>query len=212
MGASARKKSLHVISDGKLSLEAFAEIAGEVEPFADKFHLREKHRTSRQLYEGVELLCNEGIPIHKIVINDRVDVAWTYKTGVHLAFHSLPVHVVKMHFPDMPTGCSVHSLEEAKEAAKQGADYILFGHIFETDSKKGVSPRGTGSLEALKKAVEIPVLAIGGIKPENVTEVLEAGADGIAVMSAILQAKDPAEAAKLFLNKFNEEGKDEENI
>ncbi len=68
------------------------------------------------------------------------------------------------------------------------------------------------SLEALKKAVEIPVLAIGGIKPENVTEVLEVGADGIAVMSAILQAKDPAEAAKLFLNKFNEEGKDEGNI
>ncbi|MBN8203664.1 MULTISPECIES: thiamine phosphate synthase [Bacillaceae] len=201
------KKQLHVISDGKLSLEAFAEIAGEVEPFADKFHLREKHRTARELYEGIELLCNEGVPIHKIVINDRVDVAWTCKAGVHLAFHSLPVHVVKMHFPDMPIGCSVHSLEEAEEAAKQGAGYILFGHIFETDSKKGAPPRGTGSLEALKKAVEIPVLAIGGIKPEKVPEVLEAGADGIAVMSGILQAKDPAEAAKLFLNKLDEEGK-----
>lgn len=200
------KKSLHVISDGKHSLEAFAEIAGEVEPFADKFHLREKHRTSRELYEGVELLCNEGVPIHKIVINDRVDVAWTYKTGVHLAFHSLPVHVVKTHFQEMLIGCSVHSPEEAAEAAKQGADYILFGHIFETDSKKRVPPRGTGSLEALKKAVEIPVLAIGGIKPEKVPEVLEAGADGIAVMSGILQAKDPAEAAKLFSKKLNGEG------
>ncbi|RBP90123.1 thiazole tautomerase (transcriptional regulator TenI) [Cytobacillus firmus] len=201
------KKQLHVISDGKLSLEAFAEIAGKVAPFADKFHLREKNRTSRELYEGVELLCNEGIPIHKIVINDRVDVAWTCKTGVHLAFHSLPVHVVKTHFLDMPIGCSVHSLEEAEEAAKQGADYVLFGHIFRTDSKKGVPPRGTGSLQALKKAVEIPVLAIGGIKPEKVPEVLEAGADGIAVMSGILQAKDPVEAAKLFSNKLNAEGK-----
>ncbi|WP_436374628.1 thiazole tautomerase TenI [Cytobacillus sp. BC1816] len=201
------KKQLHVISDGKLSLEVFAEIAGKVAPFADKFHLREKNRTSRELYEGVELLCNEGIPIHKIVINDRVDVAWTCKTGVHLAFHSLPVHVVKTHFLDMPIGCSVHSLEEAEEAAKQGADYVLFGHIFRTDSKKGVPPRGTGSLQALKKAVEIPVLAIGGIKPEKVPEVLEAGADGIAVMSGILQAKDPVEAAKLFSNKLNAEGK-----
>lgn len=200
------RKQLHVISDGKLSLEAFAEIAGEVEPFADRFHLREKHRTSRELYEGVKLLCNEGIPIHKIVINDRVDVAWACKTGAHLAFHSLPVRVVKTHFLDMPIGCSVHSSEEAEEAAKQGADYILFGHIFETDSKKGIPPRGTGSLEALKKAVEIPVMAIGGIKPEKVPEVLEAGADGIAVMSGILQAKDPAEAAKLFSKKLNGEG------
>ncbi|MEK3856377.1 thiazole tautomerase TenI [Cytobacillus sp. FSL H8-0458] len=201
------RKQLHVISDGELSLEAFAEIAGEVEPFADKFHLREKHRTSRELYEGVKLLRNEGIPIHKIVINDRVDVAWAFNAGVHLAFHSLPVHMVKMHFPDLKVGCSVHSLEAAEKAAKQGADYILFGHIFETDSKKGVPPRGTGSLEALKKAVDIPVLAIGGIKPEKVPEVLEAGADGIAVMSGILQAKDPVEAAKLFSKKLNEEGK-----
>ncbi|MBX9974664.1 thiazole tautomerase TenI [Cytobacillus firmus] len=201
------KKQLHVISDGKLSLEAFAEIAGEVEPFADKFHLREKHRTSRDLITGVKLLLNEGIPIHKIVINDRVDVAWACKTGVQLAFHSLPAHIVKTHFPEMPIGCSVHSPEEAEKAAKQGADYILFGHIFETDSKKGVPPRGTGSLEALKKAVDIPVLAIGGIKPEKVPEVLEAGADGIAVMSGILLAKDPVEAAKLFSKKLNEEGK-----
>ncbi|PAE23223.1 thiazole tautomerase TenI [Bacillus sp. 7894-2] len=201
------KKQLHVISDGKLSPESFAELAVELEPFTDRFHLREKHRTSREIYEGVQLLLNKGVPVHKIVINDRVDVAWAFRTGVHLAFHSLPVHVVKIHFPDIPIGCSVHSLEEAKEAAKQGADYILFGHIFETDSKKGVPPRGTGSLEALKKAVDIPVLAIGGMEPEKVPEVLKAGADGIAVMSAILQAKDPVEEAKLFAKKLNEEGK-----
>ncbi|WP_026580754.1 thiamine phosphate synthase [Bacillus sp. J33] len=200
------RKQLHVISDGKLSLEAFAEIAGEVEPFADKFHLREKHRTSRELYAGVELLLKEGIPIHKIVINDRVDVAWACKTGVHLAFHSLPAHVVKTCFPEMPIGCSVHSPEEAKVAAIQGADYILFGHIFETDSKKGIPPRGIEALEAVKKEIDVPVLAIGGIKPENVPEVLGAGADGIAVMSGILQAKDPAKEAKLFSKKLNEEG------
>ncbi|CAM3833202.1 thiazole tautomerase TenI [Aeromicrobium ponti] len=200
------RKQLHVISDGKLSLEAFAEIAGELEPFTDRFHLREKHRTSRELYTGVKMLLKKGIPTHKIVINDRVDVAWAFKTGVHLAFHSLPIHIVKMHFPDIRIGCSVHSLEAAEEATKQGADYILFGHIFETDSKKGVPPRGIGALEALKKRNDIPVLAIGGIKPENVPEVLGAGADGIAVMSGILQAKDPIETAKLFLKKLNEEG------
>lgn len=200
------RKQLHVISDGKLSLEAFAEIAGDLEPFTDRFHLREKHRTSRELYTGLRLLLKEGIPIHKIVINDRVDVAWAFKAGVQLAFHSLPVHVVRRHFPEMPIGCSVHSLEEAEEATKQGADYILFGHIFETDSKKGVPPRGIGALEAIKKGNDILVLAIGGIKHENVPEVLEAGADGIAVMSGILQAKDPVEAAKLFSKKLNEEG------
>ena len=200
------KKQLHVISDGKLSPEDFSEIAVELEPFTDKFHLREKHWTSRELFAGVKHLLKKGIPIRKIIINDRADVAWAFRAGVHLAYHSLPADIVKRRFPHLPVGCSVHSLEEAEEAAKQGADYVLYGHIFKTDSKKGVPPRGTGSLEALKKEVDIPVLAIGGIKPENIQEVLEAGADGIAVMSGILQAKEPAEAAKLFSKMLNEEG------
>ncbi|GLB61651.1 thiazole tautomerase TenI [Cytobacillus sp. NCCP-133] len=200
------KKQLHVISDGKLSLEAFAEIAGEVEPFVDRFHLREKHRTSRELYGGVELLIGKGVPIKKLVINDRADVAWAFKAGVQLAYHSLPVHVAKKHFPDLIIGCSVHSPDEANKAAKQGADYILFGHIFETDSKKGVSPKGIKELEAVKKSSVIPLVAIGGMKPENISEVLEAGADGIAVMSAIMQARDPVRAAKEFSKKINGEG------
>ncbi|MCM3706358.1 MULTISPECIES: thiamine phosphate synthase [Cytobacillus] len=200
------KKQLHVISDGKLTPKAFAELAAKLEPFTDRFHLREKHRTSRELYEAAELLLKKGVPVKKIIINDRADVAWALKAGVHLAYHSLPADIVKTSFPDLPVGCSVHSLETAEEAAKQGADYVLYGHIFETDSKKGVPPRGTGSLENLKKAVDIPVLAIGGIKPENVPEVLQAGADGIAIMSGILQAKEPSEAAKLFSKMLNEEG------
>ncbi|KON90158.1 transcriptional regulator [Sporosarcina globispora] len=199
-------RKLHVISDGKLSLEAFAEIAGEVEPFADKFHLREKHRTSRELYTGIQLLLKKGIPVNKIVINDRADVAWAFKTGVQLAYHSLSVHVVKMHFPDILIGCSVHSPEEAEEAALHGADYLLFGHIYPTESKKGVPPRGIAALDAVKKSCDIPVVAIGGINHGNVPEVVMSGADGIAVMSGILQAKDPLEAAKLFSMKLNEEG------
>ncbi|RSD28649.1 thiamine phosphate synthase [Mesobacillus subterraneus] len=199
------RKQLHVISDGRLSLRAFAGIAGKVEPFADKFHLREKHRTSKEIFEGVELLVKKGVPLHKIVINDRVDVAWACKTGVQLAFHSLPVHVVKKHFPDLTIGCSVHSPEDARAAAKQGADYLLFGHLFDTQTKKGIPPRGTEALKTVKKGIGIPVLAIGGIKPENVHEVISAGADGIAVMSGILQAADPLEAAKIFAEKLNGE-------
>ncbi|MBT2639822.1 thiazole tautomerase TenI [Bacillus sp. ISL-39] len=197
------RKQLHVISDGKLSLKAFAEIAGEVEAFADKFHLREKHRTSREIYQGVELLLKEGIPLQKIVVNDRVDVAWACKTGVQLAFHSLPVQVVKEHFPSLPLGCSVHSPEEAQAAAKQGADYLLFGHLFNTHLKDGIPPKGTEALRDVKKGLAIPVIAIGGIKPENVQQVLEAGADGIAVMSGVLQAADPREAAKIFFKKLH---------
>ena len=202
------RKQLHVISDGRLPLKAFADIARMVEPFADKFHLREKHRSSREIYEGVELLIEAGIPLHKIVINDRVDVAWAWKTGVQLAFHSLPVHVVKEQFPGLMIGRSVHSPKEAQTAANQGADYLLFGHVFDTDSKKGIPPRGTEAIKAVKKGIDIPVLAIGGMKPENVHEAIKAGADGIAVMSAILQGENPHETAKIFSRKLNEEDKE----
>lgn len=93
-------------------------------------------------------------------------------------------------------GASVHSIEEAVAAEKRGADYLLAGHIFETDCKRGVAPRGIELLRGIKAHVSIPVIALGGIRPDNVEQVITAGADGIAVMSYIMTAKDPYVAAK----------------
>jgi thiazole tautomerase (transcriptional regulator TenI) len=188
---------LHIISNGKQSLDAFARIAGAIHPHVDAFHLREKSKSARELWQGIELLGRFGVPLDKIIVNDRVDVAWAAGArAVQLAYHSLDVALVKQAFPGLRIGCSVHSLEEAKRAEVQGADFLIYGHIFSTESKPGIEPRGITALERLAGGVAIPVIAIGGIKPNQATQVLDAGAAGVAVMSGVVEAVDPLAAAR----------------
>ncbi len=198
------KKSLHVVSDGRRSLDDFARIAAQIAPYVDKFHIREKQRSAREIYDGVQVLLEKGIPCHQIVIHDRIDVAWMVSTGVQLAYHSLPVGIVKEKCPHLRAGVSVHSLTEAIESAQSGADYLLFGHIFETECKKGVPAKGIEELKRITMHLRLPVIAIGGIKPENVGAVLDAGAAGVAVMSGILQAESPLAAARKYVEKLKE--------
>ena len=90
-------------------------------------------------------------------------------------------------------GTSVHSVEEAVEAENKGVDYIIAGHIFETDCKKGLAPRGTDFLHEVCKNVKIPVYAIGGINPENIGQVVRTGADGACIMSGFMTCENPSE-------------------
>lgn len=87
-------------------------------------------------------------------------------------------------------GTSVHSVSEAVEAQKLGAAYITAGHIFDTDCKKGLPGRGLDFLKEVRAAADIPVFAIGGISPKNCREVLAAGADGVCIMSALMQCEN----------------------
>lgn len=89
------------------------------------------------------------------------------------------------------TGVSVHSQEEAVRAEKLGADYLIAGHIYATDCKKGLAPRGIGFLKAIIAAVRIPVFAIGGICEANFHEPLDAGAKGVCLMSELMKCSDP---------------------
>ncbi|NUK28625.1 thiazole tautomerase TenI [Parageobacillus sp. VR-IP] len=192
-------KQLHLISTGKQSAEQFASICARIHPYIDAIHVREKRKTAREVSAFVAALIESGVPPQKIIVNDRVDVAAVFGVkGVQLAHHSLSVCQVKPHFPALAVGCSVHSLDEAKEAEKSGADFCIYGHIFPTASKPGMRPRGVESLRIVADGVHIPVIAIGGIHAGNAAQVLQAGADGIAVMSAVFLAKDPvAETKKL---------------
>lgn len=88
-------------------------------------------------------------------------------------------------------GVSIHSAEEAAEAENLGADYITAGHIFETGCKKGLPPRGLSFLENVCKRVDIPVYAIGGINPENISSIRNAGASGACIMSSFMNCDDP---------------------
>ncbi|AWK52884.1 thiamine phosphate synthase [Clostridium beijerinckii] len=109
----------------------------------------------------------------------------------------LPLHVLKSkldiyeEFDEV--GVSIHSVSEAIEAVKLGATYITAGHIFETDCKKDLEPRGLSFLSSVCSSVNIPVFAIGGISPKNAQEVINAGADGICIMSGLMNCKNPSE-------------------
>ena len=135
----------------------------------------------------------------RLLINDRIDVAWAVDAdGVHLATTSLPVHVARQLLgPNRMLGVSTHNLVEARAAAESGADFIVFGPVFFTPSKAAYGqPVGLDALHAVCTAVALPILALGGIKKANLDQVVAAGADGIAVISAVIAADEPTTATE----------------
>ncbi|WP_261133600.1 thiazole tautomerase TenI [Bacillus sp. Marseille-Q3570] len=204
------KKELHVLSTGSQPIGTIAKIAGAIHAHIDFIHIREKTWTAKDHVNAIEQMTAKGVPLEKIIVNDRVDVAVAMKTGgVQLAHHSLEVARVRESFPLLKIGCSVHSVEEAVKAQEAGADYFIYGHIFDTASKPDLKPRGVGQLDILCREVKLPVIAIGGIKPGDTAEVLETGVAGIAVMSGVFRAEDPFGAVKMYRDKLGV--KEEEN-
>lgn len=152
--------------------------------------LREKDLNSRDLLDMAywmrDLTAEYGA---KLFINDRADIALAVGAdGVHLGQGSIPPHAVRKISGDaLLIGVSTHSIDEALKAEKEGADFITFGPVFKTPSKlKYGNPIGIHVINDVKSVISIPLLAIGGIKLNNVSEIREAGADGIAMISAIL--------------------------
>ena len=123
----------------------------------------------------------------KLFINDRADIAvMAGADGVHLTETSIQAREVKNSFPDLIVGVSTHSIEGARRAETQGADFITFSPIYETPSKANYGPpQGLDLLRQATQAVRLPVLALGGITLHRVPECLEQGAFGVAVISGI---------------------------
>ncbi|MGA4721773.1 thiazole tautomerase TenI [Fictibacillus nanhaiensis] len=193
------EKQLHVITNGKQRDEELVRIANLIHPYVTALHIRERTKSAKELSHLILLLQEDGVPASKIIVNDRVDVAFcTGVKGVQLTHHSLDVAQVRRALPEMKIGCSVHSVSEAQYAEQYGADFILYGHIFKTKSKQHAEPRGLAQLQHVVDQTTIPVIAIGGITPENVRDVMKTGAAGIAVMSGILEAPSPLRAVKLY--------------
>ena len=137
-----------------------------------------------------------------LIVNDRVDVALAVGAdAVQRTSTSLPVKDIRgLVGGRLKIGASVHSLPEAIEAEINSADWVVFGPVYETPSKRGFGPpQGLDKLSRVATAVKIPVIAIGGITPARVREVRRAGAQGVAVISAILTADSPAAATRRFL-------------
>ena len=140
-----------------------------------------------------------------LIVNDRADVALAVGAdGVQRTHTSLPVADLRaMVDKRLRIGASVHSLDDARAAEAEGADWIVFGPVYDTPSKRAFgAPQGLAALARVAESVRVPVIAIGGITPERVGDVRRAGATGVAVITALLRAESPGDATRRFLDEL----------
>ncbi|MBI5166898.1 MAG: thiamine phosphate synthase [candidate division NC10 bacterium] len=202
--------SLYVITDSRLfqgrsHIEiARAAIAGG----ATAIQFREKGMSTRQMIDIAReiraLTLGTGVTY---IVNDRVDVALGVDAdGVHVGQDDMPASLARRLIgKERILGVSASNLEEALKAEREGADYIGVGSIYSTASKPDAGlPVGLGVLAEIARRVSIPVIAIGGIKEENVGEVIKGGARGVAVISAVVLAPDMEEATRRLRQRIEE--------
>jgi thiamine-phosphate pyrophosphorylase len=173
---------------------------------ANAVQLREKDLPAADVYDLALILRHVLRGRALVFVNGRLDVAQaTGADGVHLPERGLPVRAARQVAGDACiVGRSVHSVEAAREAEEHGADYVLVGNVYATPSKPGAAAAGTGLVREVAEAVRVPVLAVGGITVDNVGDVIRAGADGVAVIGAILDADDTVESARALRRALDE--------
>lgn len=199
---AGRDFGLYVVTDEGLSngLSHTQIAARAVAGGADVVQLRDKRMDGRRLMEHARAIRKITLRAGRLfIVNDRLDVALASGAdGVHLGQEDLPLPDARRLSPrGFQIGVTVHDVEEASGAEKGGADYIGLSPIFATGTKTDAGRAlGLGMLRAVKRAVSVPVVAIGGIGPHNARKVLAAGADGLAVVSAVVGRPDVSSAAR----------------
>ncbi len=197
--------ALYLITDRPLSARPLSELLEEcLAAGLRAVQLRDKALPVRDLL-GQAIVLREATRRRaaRLLINDRADVALAADAdGVQRTHVSLPVAALRRILPaGRLIGASVHSIDEARSAATEGADFLVFGPVYDTPSKRAFgSPQGIPALQRVVEAVTVPVLAVGGVTPARVAEVMGAGAAGVAVIAAIVAAERPVDATKAFLD------------
>lgn len=193
--------SLYLVTDRSLSLGRSSEeiVVAAIRGGVTCVQLREKHCSTRKFIREARrlqpILHHSGIPL---IINDRLDVALAIGAdGVHLGQNDMHIGDARRLLGEkMIIGISAENLDDAIVAEQQGADYIGISPVFATDTKNdAAAPLGLEGIRRIRRAVNIPLVGIGGIHVGNVHEVQRAGADGVAVVSAIVSADCPETAA-----------------
>jgi thiamine-phosphate pyrophosphorylase len=174
---------------------------------------RAKEYSSRKMLQDArilrELCWKYDVPL---IVNDRLDIALAVDAdGLHVGQDDLPLDVVRRYIGKKIIGVSATSYEEAKDAILQGADYVGVGPVFPTLTKKDAKPVcGMEVIRKLKREFPgAPLIAIGGIDLANIKQVIEAGVDGVAIISAILGSEDKSAAVRQFAQIFAEAGRTE---
>lgn len=203
-----RIKGLYLVTDTRIQNRySHVELARKTVPEGlHMIQLRDKIMPAGPLLEtAVEIaqICRDYNCL--FIVNDRVDIALAAGSdGVHLGQEDLPIGQARRILgPDKIIGGTASNLEEVTEVVEAGADYVGFGHIYETGTKKkDYPPRGVDGLRKIAEAVRLPVTAIGGIDENNMKDVLHAGAAAVAVSSAICNAEKPDEVVRRMMQKL----------
>lgn len=182
---------LYLITDKNIAGSSYVSIVRQaLSAGISVFQLRDKDLTKKELYREA-LTIRELTLKHKaaFIINDHIDIALAVDAdGVHLGQDDMPLEEARRIMGKKKViGISTHSLKQALEAERGGADYIGFGPMFSTSTKDAGCPKGIRKLSEIRRHVSIPIAAIGGIMPANIHEVMRAGASAVAVISGILK-------------------------
>ena len=185
--AEARPLAI-VLREKDLSLEEYRELAGKVS------------KMCREV-EGSRLIIHN---FYELILEDETELA-NVLSYLHMPlwkleelYNNQPDEYARLREKLVGLGASCHSVEDAKLAEKLGCTYIIAGHIYNTDCKKGLEGRGLGFLRDVVEAVSIPVYAIGGITPENINDVRNNGASGACIMSSSMTCKSPKDLIMSF--------------
>jgi thiamine-phosphate pyrophosphorylase len=200
-----QKIKLYSITSDRTDLSLEDQVEQACQGGADAVQFRDKSASAKKIIDIAQRLrdiCKKFKVL--FILNDRPDLAnFVGADGVHLGQDDAPVELARQIMgPGKIVGCSVHSLGQAAAAQEAGADYIAVGPIYSTPNKTGEKPSGVDIIRMIKKRVRVPVIAIGGIGPDNISEVLSAGADGIACIGSVCGAKDVRAGAKSMKEKM----------
>jgi thiamine-phosphate pyrophosphorylase len=203
-----RIAGLYVILDrqflvGRHELEVAKQI---IDGGARVIQLRDKQSKNGELLLVAQQLkerCSQAGVL--FIVNDYLDLALAVGAdGLHIGQDDLPLHVARRELPiDRIIGCSVTTSSQATKAQNEGADYIAVGSVFPTTTKKEAIVVGVDTIIELKRTISTPLVAIGGINEINVAEVVAAGADAVAVVSAVLSGRDVKGAVHKLVTKMN---------
>lgn len=168
-------------------------------------HLRSRWLTTAQLY-AIALALGDAQESTGcwLVVNERLDVALASHTrGAQLTSKSISVADARIVASELPLGASIHSALEAIEAERDGADWVVAGHVFPTKSHAGMPGRGAELVSAVTERTTLPCIAIGGVRPEHVGALRDAGAYGVAAITGIWSATSAEDAATDYLSHYD---------
>jgi thiamine-phosphate pyrophosphorylase len=194
----------YLVTDSGLSNKGtLSDVKEAVEAGCKIVQYREKDKSTKEMIceaSEIKRICGDRAIF---LVNDRIDVALAVDAdGVHIGQDDMPIETArKLLGTDKIIGLSVYNIDEAIEAEKSGADYIGLGPIFDTATKKDAGDGiGPGKIREVKKAIKIPVVAIGGINKENCESVIQNGADSLVAISAVVCSDDVKRETKSFID------------